>query len=137
MASKLSQLFKPGAIFGKGGVGSKVLAGVGNIAISKLSGGMITNVFNPAPAKTPEELRAQNNASATLSAMGSAVGTFQALYQPSPQAIAKEAQASANPFSAENAEKTVNNAGYKSFLAQYWYFIIGAFGLVFFMFKRK
>jgi hypothetical protein len=117
-------------LFKKGGLLGKIGAGIGNFAVSKISGGAITNLFKTKKAVTPEEVRTEDNAKAVIASAGAAAGTMQALYKPSPAAIASEAQAAQAPFSAVNVDKTLTASGTKSFLAQYWKPIAIGFGFV-------
>jgi hypothetical protein len=135
----LKDLFKPGAFLGKGGTGSGILAGLANTAVNKLSGGTISNLFKLTPPKDVEEARKQANAQAGLAAIGSATGTFQALYQPSAQQVVAQQASINDPFSGQNVEKKMNSAGTKSFLVQWWYVIAGVILIpfAFLLLKRK
>ncbi len=128
----LKDLFKPGAILGKGGIVGKALVGVGNIAVSKISGGVITNLFTP--SKLPDAAKEANttaNAQALIQSVGAGVGTMQALYQPSAAQIKANAAAQVAPLGGVQGERLMYGAGQKSFLAQYWGYFAGGVALLF------
>lgn len=127
----LKDLFKPGAILGKGGIAGKALVGLANIAVSKVTGGVITNLFTP--SKLPDAAKEANttaNAQALIQSVGAGVGTMQALYQPSTAQLQAQAIAQTAPLGGIQGEKMMYGAGQKSFLAQYWGYLAGGFALL-------
>lgn len=124
-----------GKLFQKGGLISNVAAGIGNAALSKISGGLITNVFKTSKPANAEEQRVENNSTAVLDAIGTAAGSLKATYQP------QTAIVSTSPFSSDNATKSLYKGAESGFLSKYMLPILGGVTVlilsIFLIIKKK